>query len=158
MMGEKRYSIKPQDDYFGIVDECNEDRVCIVNGIHTKIEAEWLCDELNGLHDENVILKVENERLKDNIPILVDNRVSEEELKRFEEMVIRSYGDMRTSECEVKFNKKNMECHIKGEFKNYEETLLDIVDGVPVFDFCLHMTYMGDDAVVVVPKRRKRND
>lgn len=63
-MRKKRYSIKPQDDYFGIVDEYNEDRVCIVNGIHTKLEAEWLCDELNGLHDENVTLKVENEELR----------------------------------------------------------------------------------------------
>lgn len=56
-MRKKRYSIKPQDDYFGIVDEYNEDRVCIVNGIHTKLEAEWLCDELNGLHDENEELR-----------------------------------------------------------------------------------------------------
>lgn len=46
-MCEKRFTIKPQDDYWAVVDNYNDDKVCIVNGIHTEIEAIWLCDLLN---------------------------------------------------------------------------------------------------------------
>ena len=46
-MSEKRFTIKPQDDYWAVVDNYNEDKVCIINGIHTKIEAIWLCDFMN---------------------------------------------------------------------------------------------------------------
>lgn len=46
-MSEERFTIKPQDDYWAVVDNYNEDKVCIINGIHTKIEAIWLCDFMN---------------------------------------------------------------------------------------------------------------
>ena len=46
-MSEKRFTIKPQDDYWAVVDNYNEDKVCIINGIHTEIEAIWLCDFMN---------------------------------------------------------------------------------------------------------------
>ena len=46
MMSE-RFTIKPQDDYWAVVDNYNEDKVCIINGIHTEIEAIWLCDFMN---------------------------------------------------------------------------------------------------------------
>ena len=46
-MSEKRFNIKPQDDYWAVVDAYNEDKVCIINGIHTEIEAIWLCALLN---------------------------------------------------------------------------------------------------------------
>lgn len=46
-MTEKRFTIKTQDDYWAVVDNYNEDKVCIINGIHTEIEAIWLCDFMN---------------------------------------------------------------------------------------------------------------
>lgn len=46
-MSEKRFTIKSQDDYWAVVDNYNEDKVCIINGIHTEIEAIWLCDFMN---------------------------------------------------------------------------------------------------------------
>ena len=46
-MSEKRFAIKPQDDYWAVVDNHNNDKVCIINGIHTEIEAIWLCDFMN---------------------------------------------------------------------------------------------------------------
>lgn len=46
-MSEKRFTIKPQDDYWAVVDNYNDDKVCIINGIHTEIEAIWLCDFMN---------------------------------------------------------------------------------------------------------------
>ena len=52
-MSEKRFTIKPQDDYWAVVDNYNDDKVCIINGIHTEIEAIWLCDLLNTLHQQN---------------------------------------------------------------------------------------------------------
>ena len=50
-MSEKRFTIKPQDDYWAVVDNHNEDKVCIINGIHTEIEAIWLCDFMNEQQD-----------------------------------------------------------------------------------------------------------
>ena len=46
-MSEKRFAIKPQDDYWAVIDNHNDDKVCIINGIHTEIEAIWLCDFMN---------------------------------------------------------------------------------------------------------------
>ena len=60
MTENKRFTIKTQDDYFGITDNNTVDKVNVINGIHTEIEAEWLCDLLNELHEEN-------EQLKNNI-------------------------------------------------------------------------------------------
>ena len=56
-MTEKRFTIKSQDDYFGITDNNTVDKVNVINGIHTEIEAKWLCDLLNALHEENEELK-----------------------------------------------------------------------------------------------------
>ena len=67
-MSEKRFTIKSQDDYFGITDNNVEDKMNVINGIHTEIEAKWLCDLLNVLHEENTQIKstikeaYENER------------------------------------------------------------------------------------------------
>lgn len=46
-MNDKRFTIKSQDDYWAVVDNYNDDKVCVINGIHTEIEAVWLCDLLN---------------------------------------------------------------------------------------------------------------
>lgn len=51
-MAEKRFRIKSQDDYFGITDNNVEDKMNVINGIHTEIEAKWLCDLLNEQHEE----------------------------------------------------------------------------------------------------------
>ncbi len=61
-MTEKRFTIKPQDDYFGITDNNTADKMNVINGIRTEIEAEWLCDLMNELNDENVMLKESIER------------------------------------------------------------------------------------------------
>lgn len=58
-MTAKRYTIKPQDDLFGVVDNYSPDKVCVINGIRTEIEAEWLCKDMNALNDENEQLKKE---------------------------------------------------------------------------------------------------
>ena len=63
-MTAKRYTIKPQDDLFGVVDNYSADKVCVINGIRTEIEAKWLCKEMNTLNDENEQLKKQNEYLK----------------------------------------------------------------------------------------------
>lgn len=55
----KRYTIKPQDDLFGVVDNYSVDKVCVINGIRTEIEAKWLCKDMNTLNDENEQLKGE---------------------------------------------------------------------------------------------------
>ena len=56
-MTKKRFTIKSQDDYFGVIDNNVGDNVCVVNGIHTLIETEWLCEVLNSLYNENEQLK-----------------------------------------------------------------------------------------------------
>lgn len=55
MTENKRFTVKPQNDLFGVNDNTAEYNV--VNGIPTKIEAELLCDTLNSLHKENEELK-----------------------------------------------------------------------------------------------------
>ena len=60
----ERYTIKSQGDYFGVVDNNIDDRVCVVNGIHTRIEAAWLMELLNRLNDENEQLKQQIEDLE----------------------------------------------------------------------------------------------
>ena len=56
-MSEKRFTIKPQDNYFGITDNNHADKMNVINGIHTEIEAKWLCDLMNELNDENKHIK-----------------------------------------------------------------------------------------------------
>ena len=79
-MIEKRFTIKPQDDYWAVVDNYNEDKVCIINGIHTEIEAIWLCDFMDEqqsiieakdsllsiLSKENEQLRIELNEIKEN--------------------------------------------------------------------------------------------
>ena len=60
-MTGKRFTIKSQDDLFGVVDNYSPDKICVVNGIRTEIETKWLCNVLNNLNDENEQL---NHRIK----------------------------------------------------------------------------------------------
>ena len=53
----ERFTIKPQDDLFGVVDNYSPDKICVVNGIRTEIEAKWLCDLMNELNNENINIK-----------------------------------------------------------------------------------------------------
>lgn len=71
-MTEKRFTTKSQDDYFGVIDNNVGDNVCVVNGIHTLIEAEWLCEVLNSLINEN-------EQLKKDLKIIEEHRKQETE-------------------------------------------------------------------------------
>lgn len=78
-MSEKRFTIKPQDDYWAVVDNYNDDKVCIINGIHTEIEAIWLCDFMNEQQSEIDDLNQENEALKkfikDNFSEMMDSKM-----------------------------------------------------------------------------------
>ena len=65
MTENERFTVKPQDDLFAVVDNNSIDIVCVVNGIRTEIETEWLCDLLNELYDENEQLKSDVERQRD---------------------------------------------------------------------------------------------
>lgn len=69
-MTEKRFTIKPQDDLFGVVDNYSADKVCVINGIRTEIEAEWLCNVMNTLNDENEQLKQQVNCHKSRIQLL----------------------------------------------------------------------------------------
>ena len=68
----KRYTIKPQDDLFGVVDNYSADKVCVINGIRTEIEAKWLCKDMNTLNDELDRLKKDNVHLRVLLDILED--------------------------------------------------------------------------------------
>ena len=57
VMSKERFTVKNQDDYFGVVDNNTGDKTCVVNGIRTEIEAEWLCELMNDLAEENRKLK-----------------------------------------------------------------------------------------------------
>ena len=70
-MTEKRFTIRLQDDYFGITD--NNVGMNVINGILTEIEAKWLCDLLNELAEENKELKEENQKLLSLIQKGVDS-------------------------------------------------------------------------------------
>ena len=70
-MTEKRFTIKPQDDYWAVVDNYNT--ICIINSIHTKIEAIWLCDFMN-----------EQQATIDKQKIIIEERdAANERLNRF---------------------------------------------------------------------------
>ena len=51
----ERFTIRPQDCYFGVNDNLQE--TSVVNGIRTEIEAKWLCDLMNELNNENINIK-----------------------------------------------------------------------------------------------------
>lgn len=67
----KRYTIKPQDDLFGVVDNYSADKICVINGIRTEIEAKWLCKDMNTLNDENEELK----QFQDTVFILINEMI-----------------------------------------------------------------------------------
>ena len=71
-MTVKRFTIKPQDDLFGVVDNYSADKVCVINGIRTEIEAKWLCKDMNTLNDEIDRLKKDNVHLRVLLDILED--------------------------------------------------------------------------------------
>ena len=88
-MSEERFTIKPQDDYWAVVDNYNEDKVCIINGIHTEIEAIWLCDFMNRQQSTINRLETELKCYKGIIEALERTRVIEVEIptdKRIEEV------------------------------------------------------------------------
>ena len=84
MTENKRFTIKPQDDLFGVVDNYSPDKICVVNGIRTEIETKWLCNVMNDLNDENEQLKFENANLK----VAIDARDAKIEVceKKFREL------------------------------------------------------------------------
>jgi len=61
-----RYSIRGQDDYWAVSDDCGQWNV--VNGIRTRTEAKILCDEMNKLENENRRL----EKFKDDVFAKID--------------------------------------------------------------------------------------
>ena len=75
MTDDKRFTIKTQDDYFGITDNNTVDKVNVINGIHTEIEAEWLCDLLNELHEEN-------EQLREHFIYLIGTALEDKECRK----------------------------------------------------------------------------
>ena len=66
-MSKKRFTIKPQNDYWAVVDNHDKDKICIINGIHTEIEAKWLCDFMNELSEENEQLRKDKAQLKERL-------------------------------------------------------------------------------------------
>lgn len=74
-MTKKRYTIKPQDDLFGVVDNYSADKICVINGIRTEIEARWLCKDMNTLNDENEQLK----QFKEKVFSLIDKEIAKNE-------------------------------------------------------------------------------
>lgn len=86
MTKNKRYTIKSQDDYFAITDNYSFDKVCIINHIRTKLEAEWLCGEINELNDECEELKQENQSIQRKVFKLMDWLETEKGVSRDEIM------------------------------------------------------------------------
>ena len=95
-MSEKRFAIKPQDDYWAVIDNHNDDKVCIINGIHTEIEAIWLCDFMNEQQATINKLKEENEQLKEQVQIL--NKCCRH--KSSDEYIKQAYADLNRRERE----------------------------------------------------------
>ena len=95
-MTEKRFTIKPQNDLFGVVDNYSADKVCVINGIRTEIEAEWLCKDMNALNDEN-------EQLKKDATILIysNQEYRKENQKLKHELLCKRYIDDETHEWDI---------------------------------------------------------
>lgn len=75
-MTAKRYKIKLQDDLFGVVDNYSADKVCVINGIRTEIEARWLCKDMNTLNDENEQLRKENDMFSCELSVSANKEIS----------------------------------------------------------------------------------
>ena len=94
-MSDERFTIKPQDDYWAVVDNYNEDKVCIINGIHTEIEAIWLCDFMNEQQATISALKEENEQLK---------AARRDDAKEFSALFRQNFGLKRENEQLKKYD------------------------------------------------------
>ena len=92
MMNEKRFTIKPQDDYWAVVDNYNT--ICIINGIHTKIEAIWLCDFMN-----------EQQVMIDKLTLQLQGLCDDFERVVSEKSVLQK--EERLRECRIKMDKFN---------------------------------------------------
>ena len=96
-MTEKRFTIKPQDDLFGVVDNYSADKVCVVNGIRTEIEAKWLCNVLNDLNDENEQLKSTINTLTcDNTKMKKVLNTTKKENEHIKQVIKEAYNNERT--------------------------------------------------------------
>ena len=88
-MSEKRFTIKPQDDYWAVVDNYNDDKVCIINGIHTEIEAIWLCDFMNDLKEEkdSLVRVIDENLLKGYHEQSLKHKEAKEKMEHKDEMM-----------------------------------------------------------------------
>ena len=104
MTENKRFTIKPQDDYFGVTDNYSTDKVNVVNGIRTEIEAEWLCELLNELSEENKQLKLQYSELEITLinNQLAYNDLNEENTRLKNEVTLL---DMKLADKEKAFEK-----------------------------------------------------
>ena len=97
MMNEKRFTIKPQDDYWAVVNNYNT--ICIINGIHTKIEAIWLCDFMNEQHSIICRDEISIKTMMFNMEKLEEEN---EKLRKDKEILKE-----RLRECRIKMDKFN---------------------------------------------------
>lgn len=133
----KRFTIKPQDDYFGITDNNTADKVNVINGIRTEIEAKWLCDLLNELYDENSKLHIQNDFLKDENQhmrtVLKENKELKEEneqLKHDATVLICSNQEYRKKNEQLKkqlSEAKADEKQLGISFMGYKMKLIEVL-------------------------------
>ena len=111
MTENKRFTIKPQDDLFGVVDNYSADKVCVINGIRTEIEAKWLCKDMNTLNDENEQLKQQLSEQGTQIDFLKDEnkhmRKVLEENKELKQNLKQIQDSLWTTEYIKKLEKEN---------------------------------------------------
>ena len=101
MTENKRFTIKPQDDLFGVVDNYSPDKVCVINGIRTEIEAEWLCKDMNTLNDENEQLKQQLTYIQNSICEHIKHQKTELGQKALKE-IIEDYNEWLLGHKELK--------------------------------------------------------
>jgi len=135
-MIEKRFTIKPQDDLFGVVDNYSADKVCVINGIRTEIEAEWLCKDMNTLNDENEQLKSKNRGLQSELQIFKEdvthsnqiiNKLNDEneQLKKDCTVLIYHNQEYRKENEQLKADKQALIDFIKKEFPKSHKHILE---------------------------------
>jgi len=152
-MSKKRFAIKSQDDYWAVIDNHNDDKVCIINGIHTEIEAIWLCDFMNEQEStinklkeelkleqdfasrwqkESEVLAKENEQLekgKMEALSLLGEEIDKNERLHNELQQIKEYLQIKIDECK---NHKKMKEIVFGveQAVGYEKALLQFQKGL----------------------------
>ena len=152
-MSKKRFAIKSQDDYWAVIDNHNDDKVCIINGIHTEIEAIWLCDFMNEQEStinklkeelkleqdfasrwqkESEVLVKENEQLekgKMEALSLLGEEIDKNERLHNELQQIKEYLQIKIDECK---NPKKMKEIVFGveQAVGYEKALLQFQKGL----------------------------